>query len=140
MDKQSKKRLGEFYDMLTTLKEIVEMLKDLFYDKKGNVLSSLSAARLRQLVGFKRVINIDCDAEMIDKNETGQGLFPDYSPILEEFENMIVWKGYVPQPRKGIFEEFDKIDQKLSQIRHSLKEYVEQVIRQTGCPTVKLIE
>ena len=140
MDKQSKKRLGEFYDMLTTLKEIVEMLKDLFYDKKGNVLSSLSAARLRQLVGFKRVINIDCDAEMMDKNETGEGLFPDYSPILEEFENMIVWKGYVPQPRKGIFEEFDKIDQKLSQIRHSLKEYVEQVIRQTGCPTVKLIE
>ena len=140
MDKQSKKRLGEFYDMLTTLKEIVEMLKDLFYDKKGNVLSSLSSARLRQLVGFKRVINIDCDAQMKEKNETGQGLFPDYSPILEEFENMIVWKGYVPQPRKGIFEEFDKIDQKLSQIRHSLKEYVEQVIRQTGCPTVKLIE
>ena len=32
MDKQSKKRLGEFYDMLATLKEIIEMLKDLFHD------------------------------------------------------------------------------------------------------------
>ena len=60
---------------------------------------------------------------------TEEGLFPDYSPILEEFENMIVWKGYVPQPRKGIFEEFDQIDEKLNKIRHSLKDYVEEVRR-----------
>lgn len=138
------KRLGEFYDMLATLKEIVVILKDLFHDADGNVLSSLSSTRLRQLVGFKRVVNNPTvNAEMVmqnnnddenDNNEMGEGIFPDYSPILDEFESMIVWKGYVPKPRKGIFEEFDRVDETFTKIRNKIDDYVEEVKIETRCP------
>lgn len=38
-------------------------------------------------------------------------LFPDYSDILQEFEDMISWKSVgkkkVPEPKEGLDEEFD---------------------------------
>ena len=52
-----------------------------------------------------------------------EGIFPDYMPILEEFEEMIVWKQCgakgkkIPEPKKGVDEEFDAKNEKVESIK-----------------------
>jgi len=81
-------RLDEFYDLMMTLRELITMLKDIFHDKSSSQPSSL---RLRQLVNFKRVTRVEEDEEMKEESDD-DGIYPDYLPILDEFDNMIVWK------------------------------------------------
>ena len=66
-----------------------------------------------------------------------EGLFPDYEPILQEFERMVVWKELdgkrVPEPTRGIFEDFDNLNDRVEQIKEQMQDYVEDVAKDTGC-------
>ena len=49
------------------------------------------------------------------------GIFPNYLPILDEFEDMLEWKVVngkkIPEPKHGIFEEFDNLNSNIDKIK-----------------------
>ena len=59
-----------------------------------------------------------------DDQAGGVGIFPNYEPIFEEFNELIVWKKAgkqkVPEPVLGIDEEFDKKNQVVEDIKEEL--------------------
>ena len=70
--------------------------------------------------------------------ETQNGLFPDYEPILQEFENMIVWKKLnnnhkVPEPAKGIDKNFDNCNLKIEKIKQRMEDYIQDIVKGLGC-------
>lgn len=72
-----------------------------------------------------------------------EGIFPDYKPILDEFEGMIIWKQLdknhkVPEPKKGIDPDFDNTNVRVEKIRANLESYVEDVKKDTRCEQVSL--
>ena len=122
IDAQALNRLDEFYDLLATLRELNQILKDVFHKKAGKV--EAESLRLRRLVTFKKVIvhaNADTEMQSQQDEEMEEGIFPDYMPILDEFEEMIVWKQYgnkkIPEPKKGVDEEFDNKNDNLDSIK-----------------------
>ena len=87
----------------------------------------VSSRRLKQLVSLKTltVANAEADAEMEDEeNDEKLGIFPDYSPILTEFEDMIVWKQHngkkIPEPKRGVDKEFDNINETVADIKRQM--------------------
>ena len=81
---------------------------------------------MRRLVTFKKVIvhaNADTEMQSQPDEEMEEGIFPDYMPILDEFEEMIVWKQCgakgkkIPEPKKGVDEEFDAKNEKVESIK-----------------------
>ena len=124
--------------MVETLREIISIIKDVFHDKSS---IKVSTRRLKQLVSLKTLKKADEDEEMkegSDDDDVGPaGIFPDYSPILAEFEDMIVWKQYrgkkVPEPKRGVDDEFDKINVTVEEIKRRMEKYVDEVAKETGC-------
>lgn len=62
------------------------------------------------------------DEDMQDEeNERDVGIYPDYLPVLDEFDHMIVWKSCgnrkIPEPRKGVDDEFDNINTDVDSIK-----------------------
>ncbi len=59
-----------------------------------------------------------------EANTPSQGIFPDYLPILEEFEEMIIWKQHkgkkIPEPRWGVDPEFDNTNKKVEDIQNRM--------------------
>ena len=57
--------------------------------------------------------------------------FPDYDPIIEEFEKMIVWKKAsgrrIPEPKPGVDENFDKCNEDVIEMKEKLQEYIVEV-------------
>jgi len=138
IDAMALNRLDEFYDLLATLKELASIVKDVFGARQ------LESKRLRQLGGFKQVILQNTgealDTEMSDGNSPAkiEGIFPDYRPILDEFEGMIIWKQLdkshkVPEPKKGIDPDFDNANVRVEKIRLNMENYVEEVKKETHC-------
>ena len=58
-------------------------------------------------------------------------MFPDYEPILKEFENMIQWKAIgkkkIPEPVRGLDEEFDKANDRVEGIKLKIDNYLNVV-------------
>ena len=112
IDAQALTRLDEFYGLVETLREVIKIIKELFHD--GDKVK-VTSRRLRQLVSLRTLKTGDQDEEMKEgdsDDDDVEGIFPDYSPILDEFEDMIIWKSHgkskIPEPKRGVFEEFDK--------------------------------
>jgi len=84
----------------------------------------VKSKRLIQLTKSTAVKN-----SLASKDE--QLLFPDYEPILDEFEQMIVWKRAgtqsVPEPQVGVDPEFDRCNEKVESVKHKLGEYLVEV-------------
>ena len=61
------------------------------------------------------------------------GIYPDYEPILKEFESMINWKnagrgkGKVPEPVLGLDADFDAANQKIERIKEKMQDYLEEI-------------
>ena len=138
-------RLDEFYGLVETLKAIINMLKDVFTDKNGLKVQS---QRLQQLATLKALERGDkdanTDAEMKSDNsgDAADGIFPDYLPILQEFEDMVVWKQHkgkkIPEPRWGVDPEFDDTNKKVEAIHQRMQDYLKDVQKDTGCDKAKL--
>ena len=96
-------RLSEFYDLIKVFRSVKEKIID------GLEVGKLSS-RLKTLV---------------DKE------FPDYDPIIEEFEKMIVWKKAsgrrIPEPKPGVDEHFDKCNEDVIDMKEKLQEYIDEV-------------
>ena len=60
--------------------------------------------------------------------EEQTAIFPDYSSVIEEFENMIQWKSVgnkkVPEPVPGQDEEFDAANSRVEKIKEKLEAYI----------------
>ena len=73
----------------------------------------------------------DDQSEEESKQPDGAGIFPNYLPLLEEFESYIEWKSYrgkkVPEPRMGVDEDFDAQNAKVKEIRKQLDNYLKDV-------------
>ena len=149
VDAQALTRLDEFYGLIETLREVNSILDEVFHEADGN--AKVQAKRLKQLVTLKPLV--DADAKMRsdeDEEETkggesnGPGIYPDYEPILQEFEEMIVWKSIkgkkIPEPKKGIDENFDNVNDKISEVRSKIQSYISDVAKDTGCKSVELFE
>lgn len=56
-----------------------------------------------------------------DPEYSSEAIFPDYTPIIEEFGKMIQWKTVgkkkVPEPVKGLDEEFDEANERVETIK-----------------------
>ena len=149
IDAQAINRLDELYELMESMKEMLTILRDLF-GKKGYKATSL---RLKQLTGIKNIVKHDADVEMksqsdeeekSDGEEQADGIYPNYEPIFQEFNNLIQWKtvgkSKVPEPILGIDEEFDEKNQVVDQIKEKINAYVEDVSKETGCKDVKIFE
>lgn len=59
-----------------------------------------------------------------DVKNTENLLFPDYEPILKEFEQMIQWKNVgskkIPEPIQGLNEQFDEASARVDNIKGKL--------------------
>ena len=71
---------------------------------------------------------------MTDEEEEkieGETIFPDFRPIIEEFEEMIQWKSVgtkkVPEPAPGQDEEFDRANDRVEKIKAQLEDYLEGI-------------
>ena len=66
----------------------------------------------------------------IDKDEM-EAIFPDFSPIIQEFEDMIQWKTVgkkkVPEPRPGLDENFDRANRAVEKVKHEIEEYLDTI-------------
>ena len=143
IDAQAINRLDEFHDLCETLRAIVDILKDIFHKGKK---ASFSSQRLRKLVNFKNVVkSADGDEEM--KSQTSdndedeeEGIFPNYIPILDEFANMIEWKSFggkrIPEPKRGIDEEFDGFNEAVNKIKEQMQDYAKDVEKDIGSKVV----
>ena len=78
------------------------------------------------------------------KNEESEGIFPDYEPILQEFESMIVWKSYkgkkIPEPKQGVSEELDRANAIVDEIKSRIHDYIDVVAKETGCNSIELFQ
>lgn len=153
IDAQALNRLDEFYSLLGQLREIMAILKDIFGGKSGFKPKS---HRLRQLVGVKQIVrrepsaDADMNSHSEDEEQSGEegkdgesvGIFPDYMPILAQFDKMVVWKQAgkqkVPEPVRGLDEEFDAKNEKVENIRDRMDTYIETIKKSTGCKNVAL--
>ena len=74
----------------------------------------------------------------------GKGLFPDYEPILDEFDSMISWKQVggqkVPEPKSGLDEEFDACNNAVDKVKQQLEDYLGDIKKVTGCKDAKLCQ
>ena len=122
VDAQALNRLNEFYDLLELMNELLVMLKDLF----GKGKHKPKSMRLKQLVGIKKIVIKDADVDMQSQSEDEDdhidgGIFPDYGPLLEEFNDMVVWKSAgnkkIPEPKHGIDDEFDQKNERIENLR-----------------------
>lgn len=93
----------------------------------------------------KRKSDEKTDADMEDEEEnpdSDAGIFPDYLPILDEFEDMIVWKNFhnkkVPEPKPGVDEEFDEKNLRITELKKQMQNYVDDVQKDTGCDKVSI--
>ena len=110
------------------------ILKEVFHE--ANSSAKVKAKRLKQLVTLKPLIAADAkmrsdedDAEETKGGEIGgPGIFPDYEPILQDFESMVVWKSLkgkkIPEPKKGVDEDFDNVNVRVDEIRSKMHSYV----------------
>ena len=126
------------------------ILKEVFHE--ANSSAKVKAKRLKQLVTLKPLIAVDAkmrsdedDAEETKGGEIGgPGIFPDYEPILQDFESMVVWKSLkgkkIPEPKKGVDEDFDNVNVRVDEIRSKMHSYVKDVAKDTGCKDVQLNE
>ena len=67
-------------------------------------------------------------------------MFPDFSPIIEDFEKMIQWKSVgtkkVAEPVPGLDENFDEANENVERIKGQLNEYLEKVRKDLKCRNV----
>ena len=100
--------------------------------------------RLKKLVNFYNVIRDEDQDEEMKEDDEDSGIYPNYLPILDEFDRMIIWKSSgsskIPEPRKGFDEEFDRVNQSVDQIKKRMQQYVKDVQIELGCPDVQLIQ
>ena len=111
------------------------MLTDVF-DK--DALKTLRSKRLKALTQFRKVDKrtnrkrkVTDDEEEKKEDAT---IFPDFRPIIEEFEEMIQWKSVgtkkVPEPAPGQDEEFDRANGRVEKIKAQLEDYLEGIRKQ----------
>jgi len=127
IDAQALNRLDEFYGLVETLREVKRILIEVFHKDTASSVK-VSSKRLRRLVSLASLTKEGADTEMenTDAQEeeakgSSDGIFPDYEPILQEFENMVIWKQYkgkkIPEPRRGVDEDFDNVNVKVESIK-----------------------
>lgn len=108
-------RLDEFYALLNQLGSLRSYIEEVFDDV---AIKKLQSRRLKALVSFtqtkitekkaarKRKSSKASNEESKSTDDTDDGIFPDYKPILEEFHKMIQWKAVgnkkIPEPIKGL--------------------------------------
>jgi len=101
-------RLDEFHSLLSELKRLSEILNDVFNE---DAIKTLRSKRLRALVQYKNVVKKTNKKKKVIEDNDEETLFPDFRPIIEEFEDMIQWKNVgnkkVPEPTPGQDEGFD---------------------------------
>ena len=101
-------RLDEFHSLLSELKRLSEILNDVFNE---DAIKTLRSKRLRALVQYKNVVKKTNKKKKVIEDNDEEKLFPDFRPIIEEFEDMIQWKNVgnkkVPEPTPGQDEGFD---------------------------------
>eukprot|EP00347_Sterkiella_histriomuscorum_P017253 403350104 len=138
-------RLDEFYSLLELISQLIEIIEDVF-DK--DVIKGLKSTRLRALVQFQteekkkqkiqqRKRKNSKAAQSEDEGTQGkneqeeQSIFPDYRPILKEFEDMITWKTIgkkkIPEPIQGLDEEFDRANDKVERVKEKIEKHIEVV-------------
>lgn len=59
-------------------------------------------------------------------------MFPNYDAILTEFDKMISWKKtsggkLIPEPVKGMNEEFDKMQETVVVVKNMMNEYAKEI-------------
>jgi DNA mismatch repair protein MSH6 len=82
-------RLDEFYNLLSILKKVKEIITDVF---TSDVIKSLRSKRLKALVTFKKLAKENKPRKKSEASEEiiqEEALFPDITPIIEDFEKMI---------------------------------------------------
>ncbi len=143
-------RLDEFYNLLSLLKKLKEIISDVF-DK--DALRVLKSKRLKALVQFKKPqapqkVNKRQKRKVVDEEskedttfeEEQHAIFPDYSSVIEDFENMIQWKSVgnkkVPEPVPGLDEEFDTANSQVEKIKERLEAYIEKVRKELKCRNI----
>ena len=111
IDAQAVSRLDEFFDLLKTFRILKSILRDVFHDQKTAQPESM---RLKKLANFYNVIRDEDQDEEMKEDDEDSGIYPNYLPILDEFDRMIIWKSSgsskIPEPRKGFDEEFDRVN------------------------------
>jgi len=88
------------------------------------------------------------------KNLLGKRIFPKIKPKLIELENSISWKDVqekqlssetgkavrrIPEPAKGSFKEFDKVNDRIDEIKLRLNNHLEALQEKLGCPQLKFV-
>lgn len=76
-------------------------------------------------------------SEAGDRDESSNdGIFPDYIPILDEFEGMITWKTFggkkIPEPKSGIDPNYDDSNKSVESIKNQMSDYVKDVEKDIG--------
>ena len=69
-----------------------------------------------------------------EEKKEDAAIFPDFRPVIEEFEEMIQWKSVgtkkVPEPAPGQDEEFDRANGRVEKIKAQLEDYLEGIRKQ----------
>ncbi len=60
-----------------------------------------------------------------------EAIFPDFSPIIQSFEDMIQWKTIgkkkIPEPKPGLDENFDKANRSVEREKSKIEDYLDTV-------------
>ena len=136
------KKLKEFYDLISVLKLLPKLKNPL-----TNVSSTFMSKRLKQIVSCNslKIKENEEDREIkpdFESLENENGLFPDITEELKEFEAMIHWTTsetdeQIPEPKPGIDLDFDKANEKISQIKDKFYDYLIEVQKQFEDTSIK---
>lgn len=115
-----------------------EIIQDVF---DRDAINKIKSQRLLALVTFcipqenviqkKKKKAATKKGKIENQDDENLGIFPNFDHIIENFEKMIQWKKVgskkVPEPIKGLNEEFDIANSNVEKLKVRLAEYLEEV-------------
>ena len=142
--------IGKLHEFYTVLSQFTLLTKKV--DKIFGSRSSLTSSRLKTLLNYtsnsqkndsnsKKVtstlkrMTIDSDSEEeameVDQpsESSNEGILPDLRQILSQFEKICTWKNIgnkkVPEPVKGISQDYDMANKRIEDIKKQLQKCLE---------------
>ncbi len=104
-----------------------------------NVFKDLNT-QLAELAKYKTKIKSERLKSLLTLTGTKGGLYPDTSPVIDEFENMVTWRKMptgkpIPQPKYGSLQSFDRVDKVVDDIKREMQKHVDSL----GYKNAKLV-
>ncbi|CAI2377673.1 unnamed protein product [Moneuplotes crassus] len=127
-------KMTDFHNLLLYFEEITKKLPKVFTTKKISSKRLFLLAKYKPMKIKSRIKSanpFDWDEDEEQKQEYEEGSLPDIRKWIQGFKEVITWKkigkNLIPEPKKGISDDFDQANEAIELIRIELDELLEEI-------------